>query len=185
MEGSRNIPGSHTVSNNRTWQKWLQTTSLYPNIKICLWLNLPPNAHNHFNTTRVEGTEGKLGWKRDSGLNHLWLKYPSFANFITTYHHVNTLPGPLLGLERNLSKWGALKLTLTDFLANWPQPPLLSTSSKPSSTLSWTVAITSSFFPAPFSLFLTQCPKRSCKNLSQIMSHLCSKASNVFRSKFQ
>ena len=78
-----------------------------------------------------------------------------------------------------------MKLTLTDFLANWPQPPLLSTSSKPSSTLSWTVAITSSFFPAPFSLFLTQCPKRSCKNLSQIMSHLCSKASNVFRSKFQ
>lgn len=102
------------------------------------------------------GLSGISGWKRDSGLNHLWLKYPSCANIIMPCHHMNTLPGPILVL--------ALKLMPTDFLANWSQAPLLSTTSKPSPPLSWFVAINSFRLPAHFNLFLMQWPTWSCKN---------------------
>lgn len=71
-------------------------------------------------------------------------------------HHMNTLPEPILVL--------ALKLMPTDFLANWPQAPLLSTTSKPSPPLSWFVAINSFCLPAHFNLFLMQWPAWSCKN---------------------
>lgn len=124
MERSRNIPGSHTVSNNRTWQKWLQTTSLYPNIKICLWLNLPPNAHNHFNTTRLEGTEGKLGWKRDSGLNHLWWNTPVLQILLQPITMWTRYQGPFWALKGTCPSeepWSLRSLTSWQIGLSLPQ----------------------------------------------------------------
>lgn len=75
--------------------------------------------------------------------------------------------------------------THIDFLAHESWPPLLSASSKPSSLLSWIIAIASCFFLTPVGLFLTPCPKRSYKKLDHvtllfkgpIFSHLASSKS--------
>lgn len=122
---------------------------------------------------------GDVGVK-NSGLHSLGFKYPVFANFIKTYHHVDTLLRPLLSChDRGLCKWGVLKLKLFNFLANLPRPP--HSQHLPSPYPSYPGLLLS--FPVS-SLLLSVCSlsdqSNLIKNSSQITSYLSPKASSVF-----
>lgn len=85
-EGSRNILGWRAGTAYRL-DKTANHNPISQYINISL-IKPSPNAHSHLIPHRLYGTEWNFGWKRDSGLNHLWLKYPSCANIIMP-HHMN------------------------------------------------------------------------------------------------